>query len=92
METAHKHRDLMTRDKANAVDSHRQRDSGLKGQRVWKSSWMKANLPPPPTHAEVSKGADKLKDTIDTYAPPGVQQLADIGIEGFKFGWNLRER
>ena len=86
MESIKSHRDLMTRDKTNAVDSRRP-DSGHKGQLAWKSGWMKKHLPPPPTHDQEIKGADSVKATFDTFAPPGVQLLADVGISSFKFGF-----
>ena len=48
MESIKSHRDLMTRDKTNAVDGRRP-DSGHKGQLAWRSGWMNKHLPPPST-------------------------------------------
>ena len=89
METLHAHRDLMTRDRVNPLDT-RKPDSGHSGQLHWKSDWMKKHLPPPPSHDQVMKGADSVKAAFDTFAPPGVQQAADASVASFKFGYNLK--
>ena len=82
-----RHRDMTRTDTNHAIDNHRQRDSGLKGQRHWKSQWMEKHLGPPPTTQSILRGADRLEKGIQSYAPPGISNLATAGIEGFKFGF-----
>ena len=76
METLHAQRDLMTRDRANGLDT-RKADSGHKG--------ISEYLTRDPTQT-----AKHLKDTFDSLPlPPGVKQVGDVGLYGLELGTKL---
>ena len=90
MESIKSHRDLMTRDRTNAVDGRRP-DSGHKGQLAWKSGWMNKHLPPPET-VEPSKVVHQMKNSFDKLAlPPGIREMGNAGLYGLALGTKLHK-
>ena len=90
MESIKSHRDLMTRDRTNAVDDRRP-DSGHKGQLAWKSGWMNKHLPPPET-VEPSKVVKQMKNSFDKLSlPPGIREMGDAGLYGLELGTRLHK-
>ena len=90
MESIKSHRDLMTRDKKNAVDDRRP-DSGHKGQLAWKSGWMNKHLPPPET-VEPSKVVKQMKNSFDKLPlPAGIREMGEAGLYGLELGTRLHK-
>ena len=75
MEVLHAHRDHITRDFANKIDSHRQRDSGLQG--------MTPKSDPTAT-------AHKWRQEFSALPlPPGIKQVGEAGLTGLEVGTKL---
>ena len=78
MELAHAHRDQLTRDFHNKIDTHRQKDSGLRGM-------LPDSLKTDPTAT-----AHKWRQEFDALPlPPGIKQVGGAGLAGFELGTKL---
>jgi hypothetical protein len=76
MEEIHAHRDQTTRDFHNKIDSHRQRDSGLKG--------MIRSMGDP------EKNAHRWRQEMNALPlPPALKEVGNAGLLGVEAGAKL---
>ena len=72
MELLHAQRDQMTRDFHNRIDTHRQRDSGLRGMILEKMG-------------DPTVTAHKWREQFNALPlPPGIKQVGGAGLYGFE--------